>query len=147
MTKAAVPVLLDICGSASMEDGPEVMRLRVKGRLKQTTQGWILHYTETSCEPGEEPLSQDVLIHLTSSQVKMTRTGDFGATLVFDPRRPFAGCYRTPFGNMELSLSSSEVYWEAEEEAGKIHLAYQISFQGQEAVAHTMDISYRATPC
>lgn len=146
MTREAVPVLLDVCGSMNLEDGPEVMRMRVKGRLKQTTQGWILHYTETSCEPGEEPLTQDILIHLTSAQVKMTRTGDFGATLVFSPGQTFAGSYHTPFGDMDLVVNTSEVYWEATEEAGKVHMAYQLSFQGQEASAHAMDISYRALP-
>ena len=58
----------------------------------------------------------------------------------------FCSVNKTLFDLMETN-ESQVVSMRAYEEAGKIHLAYQISFQGQEAVAHTMDISYRATPC
>ena len=147
MSKPATPVMIEIISRISTEDGPEAMRLQVAGRLKETSQGWILHYVETSCEPGEEPLSQDVLLQLRPGIVQMTRSGDFGAVMVFEAGKSFTGAYRTPYGEMELQLFTSEVFWEVQADSGKIHLRYELQFQGDSHGIHSMDILFHPRPC
>ncbi|MBQ8537611.1 MAG: DUF1934 domain-containing protein [Clostridia bacterium] len=134
-------VLVSITGQAqALGQTADEIRLMTTGTLTPTLTGYQLDYQES--QPDGTSV-QDIRLEMTPTRVTMTRTGEYGSTMVFEKGRQFEGVYHTPFGEMDLAVFPTKVRVEMGEEAGKIHLQYQLNFQGSIATMNDLTVQYR----
>lgn len=144
MANEAKPVLVTIssCARTGTEEDPP-MRLRCRGQLKESTNGYLLRYQEIQTDDGSgQTISQDVILGMQPERVTMTRLGAYGTTMVFVKDRRFEGAYHTPYGDLELALFATQVNCQLGPESGSVHLEYQLDMQGNYAAVQVIDVTY-----
>lgn len=136
-------VLVSLVNSIkTVGDEPEHIRLMTTGTLTPTPEGYHLHYQESQPDGSE---IQDIDLDLSPGQVIMTRSGDYGSTLVFRKDHLFEGVYHTPFGEMDIGIFPSKVQVETSDDLGHIDLVYQLNFKGSYAAMNYLTVKYRKT--
>lgn len=147
MEMKPIPVLVKLVSFAHGENEAPI-RMMCRGRLKKTSEGYMLRYqeTQTDDETGQS-MTQDVILSLQPDRVTMTRLGAFGTTMVFVRERRFEGAYHTPYGDLGLALYATQVNCDLQPDRGHVHLEYQLDMQGSYAAVQTIDIEYSAEVC
>ena len=149
-------VFVTLVSSAHAEDGAQEapIRLRCRGQIKESPNGFLLKYQEVQQEdPKAAPNVQDVMLTVQTGsvpRVTMNRMGDYGTTMVFVKDRRFEGAYHTPYGDLGLALYAMQVQCKLGEDYGSIHLEYQLDMQGSYSAVQCIDVSFCAEssqPC
>ena len=88
----AIPVLLTLSGSAhgGAVEEEERVDLMTTGLLYPLKEGWKLTYTET--QPDDDATS-DITLLIGKGRVLMSRSGDYGTTMVFRKDHRVEGAY------------------------------------------------------
>ena len=134
-------VVLSITGAAQAAGQlPDEIHLVTTGLLTPLKEGFQLDYQESQPDGSEV---QDIRLLMERRRVTMTRTGDYGATMVFEKGRRFESLYHTPYGDMEMAVFPTRVSVSLGEEQGNVHLQYQLDFQGQFASVNDLTVQYR----
>lgn len=142
--KETIPVLLKMTSIVRGEETTEPMQLLCRGELRKTPSGYMLRYEENLPVDDKEVMKNDVILSMSENRVSMSRPGEFGTTMVFVKEQRFEGEYRTPYGGMSMAIYPTHVYCNASEASGRVHLEYQLDFQGRYASMNTIDIEYYA---
>ena len=134
-------VLLAITGEAQVAgQTPDQIKLVTTGLLTPVAGGYQLDYQESQPDGSDV---QDIRLTIESQRVTMTRTGDYGSTMVFEKGKHFQSFYHTPYGEMELAVYPTKVSVQAGDGEGHVHLKYQLEFQGQYASMNELTLRYR----
>lgn len=134
-------VLLAITGEAQVAgQTPDQIKLVTTGMLTPVAGGYQLDYQESQPDGSDV---QDIRLTIESQRVTMTRSGDYGSTMVFEKGKHFQSLYHTPYGDMELAVYPTRVSVHTGEGEGHVHLKYQLEFQGQYASMNELTLRYR----
>jgi len=153
MESKLIPVRLTLTSSSHDDRGvaEEPIRMITSGQLRQTPSGFMLRYEENlSDEDTGHVQMSPVLMSMQPGRVVMNRLGDFGTTLVFVKDTRFEGPYRTPYGEMNLAIYTTQVQTKLSPEKGSLRLEYQIDMNGTYAATQTIALEYTAEeqkPC
>lgn len=142
------PVLINLVSTIRDEEGEQEapMQLFCRGELKKTASGYLIRYQESMpTEDDSEMVTSDVILSLSEHRVTMSRPGEYGTTMVFVKDQRFEGAYHTPFGDMAMAVFPTQVKCRAADDAGMVHLEYQLDVQGRFTAMHTIHIDYFAT--
>ncbi|HCE13681.1 MAG TPA: hypothetical protein DEQ37_00705 [Clostridiales bacterium] len=142
------PVLINLVSTIRDEEGEQEapMQLFCRGELKKTASGYLIRYQESMpTEDDSEMVTSDVILSLSEHRVTMSRPGEYGTTMVFVKDQRFEGAYHTPFGDMAMAVFPTQVKCRAADDAGMVHLEYQLDVQGRFTAMHTIHIDYCAT--
>lgn len=149
-----IPVLLTLYGRSQTEPGEEdaPIQLMTTGQLSVSGGTYTLRYQETQPEDDSGHIStQDITLQLQTGRVVMTRTGDFGTSMVFVKGRRFEGAYHTPYGDLDMAVYATRVSCKLTPDHGSVHLQYQLDMQGSFAAMHELKLEYVAgeasAPC
>ena len=98
-----IPVLMTLSGRAygGTVEEEEVVDLMTTGLLYPLKEGWKLTYTET--QPDDNTTSEVTLL-MGHDRVLMSRSGEYGSSMVFRKDRRFEGSYHTPFGSLSMAV-------------------------------------------
>lgn len=127
------PVLINLVSTIRDEEGEQEapMQLFCRGELKKTASGYLIRYQESMpTEDDSEMVTSDVILSLSEHRVTMSRPGEYGTTMVFVKDQRFEGAYHTPFGDMAMAVFPTQVKCRAADDAGMVHLEYQLDVQG-----------------
>ena len=106
----------------------------------------LLSYTEIlEDEDSGQTVSSDIVLDVQPDEVTMTRNSDsLINTMVFSRRQRFEGKYSTPYGDMDMAVSSRDVSSVIGPGKGSVHLKYEIEFQGAYASSNEIHLEYSA---
>jgi|GEM_PF-104904 len=140
-----MPVMLTVDGTIQGEDGEDdAIRMVTMGELTAVPGGYVLQYQEAQQEENGQLVTQDIVLQLQPERVTMTRVGEFGTSMVFMKDRRFEGIYHTPYGDMDMAVYATRVRCDLGDEAGSVHLKYQLEMQGNFTAMHELRLSYVA---
>ena len=137
----AIPVLMTLSGRAygGTVEEEEVVDLMTTG---------LLYPLET--QPDDNTTSEVTLL-MGHDRVLMSRSGEYGSSMVFRKDRRFEGSYHTPFGSLSMAVFPTRVDVNMTREHGTVVLEYQLDLQGNYAAMHELRLTYAANteqpPC
>ena len=139
------PVLINLLAIARYDHTPDFpIQFMTRGKL-QIGEGnhAVLEYTESQQDEDTGEITTSLItLSLEKNRVTMTRQGDYSNTMVFVPEQRSEGIYRTPFGNMEMAVTSRGVRCDIGEKKGSVHLKYQLVLQGAYASTNELHLEY-----
>ena len=130
-------VLLHIKGSQLQGEDSDSIELTTQGELQYGDNGCTLAYEETEGE-GESIRTE---ICVADRVVTMHKKGAVDAQFIFELGKTFITSYKTPFGDLDVSLLPTLVDAKVERDQGKIELEYVLNIAGAEIV-NRLHLSY-----
>ena len=130
-------VLLHIKGSQLQGEDSDFVELTTQGELQYSDNGCTLAYEETEGE-GESVRTE---ICVADRVVTMQKKGAVDAQFIFELGKTFITSYKTPFGDLDVSLLPTLVDAKVERDQGKIELEYVLNIAGAEIV-NRLHLSY-----
>ena len=140
-------VLINLLAIARYEHTPDFpIQFMTKGTLSlQEDNQAVLSYAESQQDEVTGEISTALItLLLEKDRVTMTREGDYSNTMVFVPEQRFEGVYQTPYGNMDMAVTSSGVRCNIGEVKGSVHLKYRLDIQGAYASTNELHLEYAA---
>ena len=146
MKDKGTPVLIRLKAMASYEGIESVpIQLMTMGTLTKQPEKehYIIRYRETDRdETTGETMVSDVELDLKKNRVIMNRSGDFSNTMVFARDQRFDGQYRTPYGDMDMTVYTRHLQCSVGEKEGSLYLKYQLNLQGNYASTNELHLNY-----
>lgn len=139
-----IPVMINLASLISyngMNDDP--IQVMTTGKLIPREKDLLLQYRENmeDTESGET-IEEEVQLILKKDEVTVNRMGDYANTMMFQQGKRFETVYRTPFGEMPMSVFARDVKCDLKKERGKVHLRYEISMEGAYASTNELNLEY-----
>ncbi|MDO5022219.1 MAG: DUF1934 domain-containing protein [Eubacteriales bacterium] len=136
-------VLLTLTGrTALLDDDDGILRVTTLGKLSGKKDDWRLRYTETV---SDESQMQNVTLTMGKGIVTMASDGPFGTDMVFEKGCRYEGSYRTPYGELDMSIFPTLVNYNISEDGnGEVNLKYQLDIGGRYAAVHKLHIKLQA---
>lgn len=138
-------VLINLLAIARYEHTPDYpIQFMTRGKLKLgINNDAVLEYTESQQDEDTGEISTALItLKMEKNSVTMTRKGDLSNTMVFIPEQRFEGVYRTPFGDMDMAVTSRGVHCDIGESKGSVHLKYQLDLQGSYTSTNELHLEY-----
>jgi len=132
-------VLLNIKGSQVQGEEYSDIELTTEGTLTRINGGCTISYDETEAE-GE---SMQTVIRVDGNVVTMQKNGAVETQFVFEMGKTYITEYKTPFGDLDVSLIPTLVDTKLEDQCGRIELEYVLNVAGAQIV-NRLNLSYTA---
>lgn len=116
-----------IISNASMSDG-EKIEIVSPGEFTKTDNGYKIMYEETELS-GMEGTTTNILIE--DNKVTLEREGTTETKMIFISGEPYVCLYNTPYGMLELTISTKEVDVDVNDEGGSLKISYDMAVAGQ----------------
>lgn len=139
------PVMINLLAIARYDHTPDYpIQFMTRGKLVMgENDSATLKYTESQQdEETGEIISSLITLNMEKNRVTLIREGDYSNTMVFIPEQRFEGIYQTPFGKMDMAVTSRGVRCSIGEKKGSVHLKYQLDLQGTYASTNELHLEY-----
>ena len=121
------------------------MNIYVPGTLTRKGEDWLLEYTDTEADENTGSVTEmDVALLIGKSRVFLEQKGEFANTMIFEKGLTFEGHYRTPYGEMPLSVFPLKVSSDCRASDGKVCLRYQLNTHGGLISTNELQLKYQA---
>lgn len=125
MTKQ--PVMIRIKSFQNYKDTePDNIGLVTRGTLTEMPFGWELAYEETAVTGMEGTLTTFLV---EQDRVTLMRTGTVCTQMVFELDRRHHSMYDTPYGSLEVGITTSLLDVALDEEGGHMNIDYAIELE------------------
>lgn len=124
------------------DEQPEAVRLTTEGRMVRIGDAWILMYLERA-ESGMGGTSTTLRV-ADDGTVALVRQGETAMQMQFSQGRQHMTSMTTPFGVINVGLSTHKVSSTLSDRGGKLDLSYTIDFGNQHHVNTRIHIDVRA---
>lgn len=134
-------VIISIRGMQAYDGGEnDSIELKTEGTLTREENGWTLSYAESELTGLE---GTTTIIQVEEKRVSLQRTGAVSSQMVFEEKRQHLSLYNTPYGAMELSISTRHLCHDLSEAGGEIEVTYRIELDHTMAGENTFHITVR----
>ena len=134
-------VMISIRGFQAYEGAEnDQMSLLTEGKLLPVEDGYRLSYEETELTGME---GTTTTFQIQGPRVTLMRTGIVCSQMVFEQGRRHHSLYSTPYGNLEVGISTSRLYSTISPEGGKLEIDYSIEIDHALAGRNSFRISVR----
>ena len=117
-------VIISIKGTQKYEhNAPDVIELVTQGRLKEREGGYTLTYQESELTGLE---GTRTTIEVEDEQVTLLREGGVNSQMVFQEGRRHMSMYNTPYGAIEIGISTRHLMADLHAQGGNIEIDYAI---------------------
>ena len=124
MEKKAV---ISITSNTNVEDS-DTIEVVSPGKYIKLDNGYKATYEETELS-GMEGTTTTVFIK--DSEVILEREGTTTTKMVFNEEEPSVSLYNTPFGMLEITVSTSALSIEMDDNGGELTIDYDMAIAGQ----------------
>ena len=94
----------------------------------------------TYCESADNDMGKTrVLLKVSESGVTVRRMGDFKSVMNLAEGKTTDFCYRTPFGEMNMQIKTSQIVNRLSENGGVLKMLYNL-FAGDESIENSIAI-------
>ena len=83
-------------------------------------------------------------IYMYENKVVLERVGSTSTKMVFALDEPAVALYNTPYGMLELTISTEKLDVDIDENGGKIYIEYDMAVAGQEPLRTKLNLSIEA---
>lgn len=135
-------ILIEIKGIQRIDIQKEKMELTTVGTFEQTSDAYIIKYTEEQ-EPPAAPVDVCVKIDKNERAVEMTRSGAFHSCLIIEKSKRNLCHYGTEYGDILMGISGHTIEGDYEDEKGKFIFTYDIDINGALVSRNEVRISFR----
>ena len=101
----------------------DAMELVTEGTFQEESGVYVLQYEESQMTGMGET---QTTITVEGDQVTLVRTGQFTSQMVFQEGRQHLSMYNTPYGSLEIGVSTRHLLAELDENGGNIEVDYSI---------------------
>ena len=124
-------VLLTIRGQQSYPgQEPEIIELVTEGVMTATDAGWDISYEESDLTGLA---GTTTIFRIEPACVTLTRKGPLSSQMVFRQGVPHESLYQMPFGAMMITVCANKVFYDLDQQGGKIDLIYAIEIENTAA--------------
>jgi len=124
-------------------DRPEAVRLTTEGRMVRLEDAWVFLYRE-SPESGMTRTTTTIRV-ADDGSVSLVRQGDAVMRMHFSEGQQPLTSMTTPYGIINVGLSTHRVASRITEEGGEIDLSYTIDFGNQHNMNTRIHVDVRRT--
>lgn len=131
-------ILLDIKGLRQCGGDNETVSFTVAGMLTGWEGKYVIAYEDE--HSGEDGAHTEITVE--DDSVSMIRTGESSTDMYFRRNTPYSSCYRTPFGDLDLTVLPTLVKTDMGPKNGSIELEYILNIAGSQIV-NKLQLSYK----
>ena len=134
-------VLFNIKGSQMQnpEEKQDEINLTTYGTLAHEDGKYTLAYNDTEGTSNQNTVTE---IKVDGNSVIMQKTGGFETQFIFEQSKLYSTVFRTPFGNMSMSVFPTLVDTHLGNDRGSIDLEYIINVAGAQFI-NKLSLSYQ----
>lgn len=138
-------VTLSIRGQQKLlNQEPETIELRTEGSLTDTGNGtYTLVYQESELTGLE---GTQTTFQIQPDCVTLLREGQVNSQLLFQDGQRYQSLYHTPYGALELSVSTQRLRVRMKEDGGELEVAYTIEMNHVMTGEHKLHIEIKPAP-
>lgn len=134
-------VMISIHGYQTYEGAQDdSMSLLTEGTLTQTEDGYQLRYEETELTGME---GTTTIFQIQGPRVTLVRMGSVCSQMVFEEGRRHHSLYSTPYGNLEVGVSTTRLQSTLDARGGRLEIDYSIEIDHALAGCNAFRISVR----
>ncbi|MBO5928813.1 MAG: DUF1934 domain-containing protein [Clostridia bacterium] len=117
-------VTVRFCSRQTVDGETSQSSLVALGTLESTKNGVKLCYTEESDRPAT------VCVSVSGKRVMIARRGETSFRLILEENTSHACRLQTPYGTMELSVTTTQLSTDLSAAGGTLHARYALEFDG-----------------
>lgn len=125
-----------IISNASMSDG-EKIEIVSPGEFTKTDNGYKILYEETELSGMEGTITK---ILIEDERVVLEREGTTETKMVFISGEPYICLYNTPYGMLEITISTKELDIDVDDEGGDLQINYDMGVAGQKPLNTSLSL-------
>lgn len=135
MSKKAV---ITVKSNISVEE--ESIEVITPGVFKVLKNGFKAEYEETKLS-GMEGTKTTMMINKNSFE--LIRCGSTETQMIFDRNNQSMSLYRTPYGNMTVTIDTKQLKIDVDENGGSIHIVYTLLIEGQQKIETDLNVDIK----
>lgn len=124
MVKKAV---ISVVSNANVEDD-DMIEVISPGTFEKVEEGYKAIYEETEISGME---GTTTILTIKEDQVILEREGTTSTKMIFNEDEDSIALYNTPYGMLEITISTSNLDVQMGEDGGKLYIEYEMSVYGQ----------------
>lgn len=119
--------IISIISNSSIEDA-DTIEVVSPGQYIKLDKGYKAIYEETELS-GMEGTTTTLTIR--DEEVILEREGTTTTKMVFNEDEPSVSLYNTPYGMLEITVSTSDLYVDMDDDGGELKIEYDMAIAGQ----------------
>lgn len=136
MEKRAV---IKIISDASMDDD-EKIEVVSPGIFRFSEDRYEAEYEETELSGME---GTTTFLKIYDEEVVLEREGTTSTKMVFNINEPCISLYNTPYGMLELTITTNRISVDFNEFGGELNIEYDMAVAGQEPITTSLNLSIK----
>jgi len=120
------------------EDVEEPLEVVMTGSCSYDGDAWILRYTEDLVEEGD--MTAENTVRIDGHSLQVSKTGDVEVDMYFEAGKRSLAVYTTPFGEMEMGISTTFLETICLENEIRVLVSYALSMNGAVTADCRMDM-------
>ncbi|MDD5795067.1 DUF1934 domain-containing protein [Clostridium sp. HCP1S3_B4] len=132
--------LVKVVSNANIQD-EDLIEVISPGIFEDIEGGYRTIYEETEISGMDGTLTT---IYMYENKVVLERVGSTSTKMVFALDEPAVALYNTPYGMLELTISTEKLDVDIDENGGKIYIEYDMAVAGQEPLRTKLNLSIEA---
>lgn len=129
--------LIKVVSNANIQD-EDLIEVISPGIFENIEGGYRTVYEETEISGME---GTTTTIYIYEGKVILEREGSTSTKMIFSLDEPSVSLYNTPYGMLELTISTEELNVDINENGGEIYIEYDMAVAGQEALRTKLNLS------
>lgn len=129
--------LIKVVSNANIQD-EDLIEVISPGVFENINGGYKAVYEETEISGME---GTTTTIYIYESKVVLEREGSTSTKMLFALDEPAISLYNTPYGMLELTISTEELNIDIDEKGGEIYIEYDMAVAGQEPLRTKLNLS------
>lgn len=135
MSKKAV---ITVKSNISVEE--ESIEVITPGVFTVLKNGFKAEYEETKLS-GMEGTKTTMMINKNSFE--LIRCGSTETQMIFDRNNQSMSLYKTPYGNMTVTIDTKQLKIDVDENGGSIHIVYTLLIEGQQKIETDLNVDIK----
>lgn len=135
MSKKAI---ITVRSNISVEE--ESIEVITPGVFTVLKNGFKAEYEETKLS-GMEGTKTTMMINKNSFE--LIRCGSTETQMIFDRNNQSMSLYRTPYGNMTVTIDTKQLKIDVDENGGSIHIVYTLLIEGQQKIETDLNVDIK----
>ena len=126
--------IVNVISSSSLENEDKI-EIVSPGEYIKLEDGYKVIYVETELS-GMDGTTTTITIR--DKEVILEREGTIETKMYFDEDNPNVSLYSTPYGIIEITISTDSLFVDANENGAKVEIEYDMSVGGQESISTSL---------
>lgn len=127
--------------SSQIGEGTEPIEVVTPGEFYKENDEFIAVYNETELSGMEGTVTK---LRIKDENVILEREGSITTKMEFEKENVTVSLYNTPYGMLELKITTKELYVNIDEDGGEVNIAYEMSVGGQKPLSTELKLKIKS---